>query len=81
MNNNIVKYMSGCLLLTIYSCSSPKPEFTEEILIYANTSETDKLQIQAVYKDSLYQVFYDFDNKRQYIQTKNGLIYLKRKEL
>lgn len=50
------------------------------IYVYANDykgSHTEN-EIQANYKDSLYQVYYDLNLNRQYINTSNGKIYLKK---
>jgi hypothetical protein len=48
--------------------------------VYANYVEKNDLEILAVYKDSLYQVFMDVRLNKQYINTQTGKIYLKKRK-
>ena len=70
--------LSGCV-----STKPPQKESLNEaymIYVYANDykgSHTEN-EIQANYKDSLYQVYYDLNLNRQYINTTKGKIYLKK---
>ena len=70
--------LSGCI-----STKTPQKECLNEaymIYVYANDhkgSHTEN-EIQATYKDSLYQVYYDLNLNRQYINTTKGKIYLKK---
>jgi hypothetical protein len=63
------------------SCK-PKQHLVESYMpyIYANYAAKNDLEILAVYKDSLYQVYFDVTLNRQYIKVNtNQKIYLIRK--
>jgi hypothetical protein len=49
--------------------------------IYANYESKSELEILAIYKDSIYQVFYDVRREKQYINSQYGKVYLKNKIL
>ncbi len=66
-----------CLLLA--SCKVQKASYMT--YIYANYSSKDELEILAIYKDSIYQVFYDVRKDKQYINSQYGKVYLKNKIL
>lgn len=70
--------LSGCISIKASRKDCLKEAYM--IYVYANDykgSHTEN-EIQANYKDSLYQVYYDLNLNRQYINTSNGKIYLKK---